>query len=136
MVPIGTAWTNAIRRVSGVKDSPSWFDAELAWYVNERDGEMGVRGVPIEPGVGADPEQHDGISDHQVRAATRSRKIEAALHRLHERDRLLLQACHFRISPRAHKERHKAQEECIAQNAERLLICVAVFRRSLRGARC
>lgn len=138
---IGTQWANAIRAVNVRQrnaDAPGWFDSELAWFVNERDGDMGVRGVPIEPGIGADPTEHDGISDNQVRAATRSRHIEAALAVLSPNTRLLLQAVHARISPHAHKEKHEAQARCIAAREGEIVIAVAVFRREYakRGRKC
>jgi hypothetical protein len=112
------------------KETPGWYDSELAWYANERDGEMGIHGMPLEPGTGGTP-QHDGVSDHQVRAATRSRKIEFALQSVHPDARLLLLAVHYRISPRAHQDRHAAQAKCIAAREGEIAIGVAVFRRAM-----
>lgn len=142
MTPIGTAWANAVRAATRKArrgaDQPSWFDADIAWYVNEREGEMGIRAVPIEPGHGGIPVEdgvgvHDGISDAAVKAATRSRRIENALRTLPANVRLLLQAVHFRISPNAHKDKHRAQEACIERNEGEILVAVSVFRGALRG---
>ena len=136
---IGTQWANAIRSVKQrASTDPGWFDSELAWFTNEREGDMGVRGVPIEPGIGADPTEHDGISDHQVRAATRSRHIEHALQVLNHDTRLLLLAVHTKLSPNAHKEKHEAQAKCVAKHEAEIVVAVSIFRREYakRGKRC
>jgi hypothetical protein len=138
MAGIGTQWANAVRAMSrATVSAPSWFDADLSWYANEREGDLGLRGVPIEQGIGGDPEVHDGVSDHQVRAATRARLIDLALGRLHSDTRILLLAVHFRLSPRAHKDKHRAQERCIERRQDEIAVAVAIFRGALaRGPRC
>ncbi len=77
---------------------PAWFDSEIAWYVNEWEGEAGLRGVSLEPGTGG-IEDHDGIPDAAVRAATRARRVEAALRRVGPAAEALRLA-HRTLSPR------------------------------------
>lgn len=135
---IGTQWANAVRalgRGTGKRDAPSWYDSELAWYANEREGDLGLHGMPIESGIGGDPEVHDGVSDRQVRAATRARLVETALEAVSLHTRLLLLAVHTRLSPRAHKDKHTAQERCIDAREGEIMVAVALFRRALAGGR-
>lgn len=123
-----TGWQNALRATFAKEVAPGWRDAELDWYVNHREGDMGVRGLPLEPGVGADPTTHDGISGHQVKAATRARVVDVALLGLAPLERLLLLAAHVRLSPNAHKDKHAAHGRFVAQSNEKLLAWSLVFR--------
>lgn len=137
MVPIGTVWANAVRAATrSAKDAPSWYDAEIAWFANQRDGEMGLSGMPLEPNTAGGDTASDGISDRQLRAATRSRHIEAALAKLHPDARILLLAVHTHLSPRAHAEKHAAQARCIKRYEGEIMVAVAIFRRALvKGGR-
>lgn len=132
MGELASTWVGALRGLRDGKQNtssaPSWFDSELAWFVNQREGEMGVRGMPVEPGIGGDPKQDDGIADHHIRAATRARHVEQALEVLVPEARLLLLAVHYTISPRAHKEKHTAQARCIEEHAKEIAVGVAMFR--------
>lgn len=128
-----TAWANAIRSaISPRREQPTWFDSEIDWYVNEREGDLGVRAIPVEPGVGSDPTTHDGISDHQVEAASRARRVDESISRMAWASRLLLLAVHLRISPHAHKDRHAAQAKLIAKRAADISEAVSQFRSGWR----
>lgn len=109
------------------RDLPAWFDSELDWYANEYEGEMGLRGVPIEPSQSGYDESN--ADDHRVRAATRGRKVEAALTGLRTGWRLLLLAAHTRISPRRHRDVHAAHEEMIREERTTLMEATAAYRR-------
>ena len=83
---------------------PEWYETELAWYVNEWEAESGFRGVSLEPGTGA-VEDHDGVSDRALKAATRARRVERALRSLRARDVGhdpvdMLRLAHRDVSPR------------------------------------
>lgn len=137
------AATELVTAIRSIRDgqqrqgvAPSWYDSELAWFVNQREGEMGVRAVPVEPGIGGDPQVNDGISDQQIRAATRARLVEQALEVLRPEARTLILAVHFHLSPRAHKEKHAAKERCVAKYAAEIAVGVAMFRSAFkRGGR-
>lgn len=129
---IETAWANAVRAATRrAKGAPSWWDSELEWYANARDGEMGIHGMPLEPSTGSSSgdQTSDGISDRQVRAATRSRLLEGAMAKLPPDTRLLLLAVHTVLSPRAHKDKHAAQARCVKAREGEIMVAVAVFRR-------
>jgi hypothetical protein len=139
--PIGTQWANAVRRMGRNKqEAPSWYDADLAWYANERDGALGLSGLPIEhmasmgkkqSGVAVRPRYHDGVSDRNVAAATKSRLIEEALTHLPLAARLLLLAVHTELSPRAQKEL------CIKRHEDEIFVAVGIFRGAVaRGRKC
>lgn len=137
----GTQWENAVRTLGAPKPkaAPSWRDSELDWYANEREGDLGLHAMPIEQGIGGDPTNNDGISDHAVRAATRARQVEEALHPVAPHDRLLLLAVHTRLSPNAHVDKHRAQERAIERYEGAITIAVAIFRRAFaarRGGKC
>jgi hypothetical protein len=105
---------------------PDWLEAELDWYVNDREAAMGICAMPIEPSIGGNAD-HDGISDKHVDAATRARKIEKAMAILTPSERLLVQAVHARFPARTH--RAEAQQKVIEAAVAAISVAVSKFRR-------
>ncbi len=108
---------------------PQWFDSELAWYVNEWEGEAGLRGVSLEPGTGG-IEEHDGISDGAVRAATRARRVEAALRRVGHGDELRL--AHRTLSPRLSLDMRRRVDAWVESQTVAIGDFVCEWRRAMR----
>lgn len=54
-------------------------EADLAWFFCEAAGALGLRAQPIEPSVRGTNEVDEGVSEHQLEAATRHRRISDAL---------------------------------------------------------
>lgn len=112
------------------KDLPAWFDADLDWYVNEHDGAMGLRGVPLEPSLGSGDDSL--ADDRRVEAATRGKRIAKALDGLRTGWRTLLMAAHLRLSPRRHVDIQKAHEAMLKEAKTELMEASAAFRRGMK----
>lgn len=72
-------------------------DGDLVWYWDERRGDLGVRGVALEPTVRGDREL--GPTEAQLAASARARRLEAALWALDAADQLLLRQAHAPVAP-------------------------------------
>lgn len=73
-------------------------DSELIWFFNDSDGDMGRRGIPIEPDiVGSGSDNEPG--DHEVDSAGRYRRTLRALEPLTREQRLILRAAHVPLMP-------------------------------------
>lgn len=72
-------------------------DSELQWYWCERDGDLGRRGVSLEPQIRGDREP--GPSASQLAASAQARRIEAALFALSLRDQHILHVAHTPLLP-------------------------------------
>lgn len=72
-------------------------DDDLEWYYCERAGDLGLRGVQIEPSVRG--EAKCGPTERQIVDAARARVIEAALHSLSLTDQRVLKQAHERLTP-------------------------------------
>ena len=108
------------------RDAPSWFLAEVDWYVNAAAGEHGLRAVPLEPSLGGSP---DAMDDLRCQAAMRARYIRAALATLCEDDQRILLIAHERISPRRHVRVHAAHQRLLENDSD-LLRASAAFQRA------
>lgn len=105
---------------------PGWWSAEVEWYQQAREGEHGLRAVPLEPSLGGNP---DTMDDLRCEAATRARRVERALGCLPPRQRALLLAAHAYVGPRAASAVRAAHQEVTAQSGG-LLEAATGFRRA------
>jgi hypothetical protein len=112
---------------------PAWFDSEIAWYVNEWEGEAGLRGVSLEPGTGG-VEDHDGIPDTAVRAATRARRVEAAFRRVGPGSEALRLA-HRTLSPRLSLGMRQRVEAWVEAKTEEIGELVQAWRQAAQKGR-
>ena len=108
------------------QDLPGWWQVEIDWLYNCAEGEHGKRAVPLEPSLGGNP---DTMDDMRCAAASRARRIVAALECLTEPQWSLLWAAHQYVGPGAHVRHQRAQREareCVSD----LMVASTAFRRA------
>jgi len=108
------------------RDLPGWYQAEVDWLYNCADGEHGRRAVPLEPSLGGNP---DTMDDMRCAAATRARRVLAALETLTPADWRLLFEAHEYVGPGAHVRHHRAQREA-RERVSDLMVASTAFRRA------
>lgn len=74
-------------------------EAELTWLFCESAGELGLRGMPLEPAIGGD---NDGPTDRAVEAASKHRRVTSALHALPHEHQRALRLAHTPMPPALH----------------------------------
>jgi hypothetical protein len=73
-------------------------DPDLAWIFNDAPGDLGLHAAALEPTVRGSADR-DPISERQVEAASRHRRISEALGRLDRRHQRALELAHVPLTP-------------------------------------